>query len=91
MIVTIHFKSYRYYIFWTQETFTTLKHVYLVKKKYYYIVLENFSNSLWNIANTLSYRHNVLIVFYEVVRLNKQIPLIKSNKSVHRGSGSRSL
>ena len=91
MIVTIHFKSYRYYILWTQETFTTLKHVYLVKKKNYYIVLEKFSNSIWNIANTLSYRHNVLIVFYGIVKLNKQIHLTRSNKSVHRGSGSRSL
>ena len=74
-----------------QGALTALKRVYLVEKSLYLFSARKFlPYSIWDVTNTSSCRHNVLIVSYEIARPNKLTPPTGPNETdPHFGVGDR--
>ena len=68
-------------------SFTAIKCVYMVKRDSYNVV--NFHPySMWDITNTPSYKHNVIVVSHGIEKQNRQTPFMRLNKPPYWDRGS---
>ena len=75
----------RYCLLWIQRSPYGFKTRHLVKRSLYIYSAKNFlPYSMWDITNTLSCKHNVLVVSHGIAGPNKWTP----KQTPHRGRGS---
>ena len=81
-IVTTRTQPCRYCPLWAQGALTALKRVYLVRRSLYIYSARNLlPYPMWDITNTLSCKHNVLVVSHGITGPNRQ-----SQTNPHIGS-----